>query len=317
VSRLIAAFLVLAAVAWGITSMRADDVVVPPAAGAPLTPIDAPGVARDAAVYGGLGTWVDIFDFDPTTAGDPPPVTPDSVDVMAGLGIRTLYLQAANDDGGEVGIVDEELVGQFVQRAHEAGVRVVGWYLPRFADVSRDLAFIEAMSEFEYEGHRLDGIALDLEWTQSVADHDERSARLLDLTERTRELLGDDALGAIVVEPLLVEDVNPDLWPGYPYADLADLVDVFLPMTYWTNRDSESSLRDGFVYTEANLQRLRSEVGDVPIHAVGGVADAAVVTDYAAFARAAREQGAVGVSVYDFNTTVSSAWEELRQADEG
>ncbi len=312
VKQLLGFFVVLALLAWGITSVRGDDGLVPSAASGSLAPIDAPGVVRDVAVYDGLGTWVDVFDFDPATAGDPPPVTPDSVETMAGLGIRTLYLQAANDDGGEVGVVDEELVGEFVRQAHEAGVRVVGWYLPRFGDVARDLAFIEAMSDFEYEGHRLDGVALDIEWTQSVADHDERSARLLDLTQQARTVVGDDALGAIVLEPILVEDVNPNLWPGFPYAGLAEIVDVFLPMTYWTNRDAESGLRDAFAYTDENVQRLRERAGrDVPVHVIGGVGDAATPADYGEFARAAIEQDTVGRSVYDFNTTVSSAWEAL------
>lgn len=310
-SRLVGAFLVLALVAWGITTVGSDDGLVPPAAGAPLAPIDAPGVPRDVAVYDGLGTWVDMFDFHPALAGDPPPVTPDSVEVMAGIGVRTLYLQVANDDGETVGVVDDELVGDFLVRAHATGIRVVGWYLPRFGDVERDLAFVEAMHRFEHEGHRLDGIALDVEWTGDVAEHDDRSARLLDLARRARLTLGDDALGAIVLEPVLVEDVNPNLWPGFPYEGLADVVDVFLPMGYWTNRLAESGWQDGFLYTEANLERLRSHVGDAPVHAIGGVADSAAIADYAGFARAARDQDVVGISVYDFDTTVSSAWEEL------
>ncbi len=68
---------------------------------------------------------------------------------MAKLGVKTLYLQAAQDDTRSEGaIVDRELVGEILRRAHRQGVQVVAWYLPHFADVDRDLRHIEALYEF-------------------------------------------------------------------------------------------------------------------------------------------------------------------------
>lgn len=309
-TRLLATFGFLAVVAWAISGAGGDPVVVEEPDR--NDPIDAPGVARDVAVYGGVGTWVDIFDFDPATAGPNPPVTPASVETMAALGVDTLYLQAANDTDEEPDVVEPELLGEFLVRAHEEGVRVVGWYLPRLGDVERDLAFVDAIADFEADGHRFDGIALDMEWTGTVDDAELRSLALVDLSQRARAALGEDALGAIVLEPVLVEDVNPNLWPDFPYADVAEAADVLLPMSYWTNRTEESGFRQGFAYTDENLRRLRAVVGDdYPIHAIGGVADAATVTDYVGFAAAATDHGVTGVSVYDFHTTASSAWAEL------
>lgn len=305
---------VLVLVAWGISRGQEPfppDVLessIPPA-----EPIEAPGVERDVAVYEGLGTWVDIFDIDAGRTGGTPPVTPDALTDMAGVGVRTLYLQAADESMDEPGVFQPDLTGEFLVKAHAAGVRVVGWFVPRHGDVERDLAFLEAVTDFEYEGHRFDGVALDIEWTQTEPDPAARSAATVELAAQASEFLGDEALGAIVLEPLLVEDVNPNLWPDYPYADLAGSVDVFLPMSYWTNRTASSGLRDGFVYTAGNVEGLRAHVGEgVSIHVIGGVGDATTPDDLQGFATAAFEQKAVGLSLYDWNTTLSSAWDTLR-----
>ena len=40
-------------------------------------------------------------------------------------------------------LVDRRLVGDILRRAHRRGVQVVAWYLPHFADVDRDLRYIQ------------------------------------------------------------------------------------------------------------------------------------------------------------------------------
>ena len=98
-------------------------------------------VQRTTDVYAGLGTWVDVFDFDPAYQdGAEPAVDEDDVDAMAGAGVRTLFLQAARLDArSPEGIADRAALGELLVRAHQHGIRVVGWYLPRFGDVAADL----------------------------------------------------------------------------------------------------------------------------------------------------------------------------------
>ena len=91
--------------------------------------------------------------------------------------------------------------------------------------------------------------------------------------------------------------------------------DVWLPMSYWTNRTAASGWRDGFRYTSENIRRVRTNLGDrnAVVHVVGGVADqanAARLRRLRAAARARRH--AIGWSVYDYVTTSSSAWPRLR-----
>ena len=80
---------------------------------------------RAAGPFAGLGAWVDVFDYAPAFqgAGGTPSVTPDAVPDMAALGVRTLYLQAAMNDADRSPrkIVDADLVGEFLRRAHRAG----------------------------------------------------------------------------------------------------------------------------------------------------------------------------------------------------
>ncbi len=48
---------------------------------------------------------------------------------------------------------------------------------------------------------------------------------------------------------------------------------------------------------------------------IGGYGTTETATDYAAMARAAADNGAVGVSVFDWTTTPAPAWASLRDYD--
>ncbi|MCZ7525098.1 MAG: hypothetical protein M5U14_01095 [Acidimicrobiia bacterium] len=276
--------------------------------------------APDLGPYRGLGTWVDAFDYGPAfqAFGTQPPVAPESVDDMARLGVRTLFLQAAKDDERSPDLlVDEELVSAILTRAHERGLRVVAWYLPTLGDVDADLRRLRALHELEVDGHRFDGLAVDVEWTRDVPDPEERNRRLVELSRRLRDLVGDEALGAIVFPPVQLEVVNPNLWPSFPWRDLEPYYDVWLPMAYWTLR--EGDYRDAYRYTEESIRRLRANLGDpdAPVHPIGGIGDDSSPLDYELLHRTVQEHDALGWSVYDFATTSSAGWVHLRAPETG
>lgn len=273
------------------------------------------GTARDPGPFRGLGAWVDAFDYAPAfqTGSGPVAVTPDSVRDMAAAGVETLYLQAAmNDARSPAKIVDERLVGEFLVRAHREGMKVVAWYYPLLSDVAADRAHMKALADFRYRGQRFDALALDIEATRSVPDVDERNERVVQLAERTRRLVGDEPLGAIVYPAVQLEVVNPSLWPKFPYKRLAKHVDVWMPMAYWTFRDGD--YRDPYTYTVESVTRLRANLDDkrAVVHPVGGIGDLTTPKDYEAFMRAVYDTRSVGWSIYDFHTTFSSAWPRLR-----
>ena len=198
-------------------------------------------------------------------------------------------------------------------RGHRNGIRVVAWYLPLLADLDVDLAHVRAMNDFEADGQRFDGLALDVEWTQGVPDTAQRNARLVTFTRRVRRMIGGaTALGAIVYPAVQLELINPTLWPNFPYRKLVPSVDVWMPMTYWTFRTAD--YRDPYLYTDDSVKRLRTRLHDshAAVHPIGGIADGTSPFDYERFLQAVGADRGIGWSVYDYNTTSSSAWPRLR-----
>jgi hypothetical protein len=270
-----------------------------------LTQHGAPVRARGA--YAGLGAWVDGFDFGPAyqAAGREPPVGPGAIDDMADHGVRTLFLQAVrNDPRSPGGIVDRPRVAEFLLRAHLRGVRVVGWYLPHFADLAVDLHNLELLSSFEVLGNRFDGVAVDIEATEAEPDLATRNARLVDLSSRLRAAAGRDTLGAIVLPPVLTEVVNRRYWPDFPWSEIGPLYDVWLPMSYWTFRLAASGYKDGYSYNEESTRRLRADLGqpDAVVHGIGGIGDETSPEQLTRFVQSLIDTGSVGGSVYDWNS---------------
>jgi hypothetical protein len=313
---LLALLLTIAVVAVVAQLVTSDGDGDSPEAGEALDP-DAGNAGLTA--YEGLGAWVDVFDFAPAYQEDgrPPLVTVDDVDVMADLGVKTIFLQAARfDDKTPEGLLDPSLLASFLDRAHERGVRVVGWYLPKFEDLDGDLERIRAIHEFDVQGQRFDGIALDIEHTDGVADPAERSRRLVDLSQRVREAVGDDAaVGAIVLPAALLEVVNPNFWPGFPWADIAPYFDVWMPMTYWSDRREESGYRSGYTYAEESTRRMRTQLGDpeAPVHPIGGIGDLITEGEVRDYLQALTDTDALGGSIYDYRTMFGGAWGVFRE----
>jgi hypothetical protein len=260
---------------------------------------------RDLQPYAGLGTWVDGFDFGPAYTKTTPPLAPRAVDDMAANGVKTLYLQAVRDDPrSPAGVVDQALVAEFLIRAHRRGLRVIGWYLPKFTDLELDFARLQQIADFDVLGHRFDGVAVDIEAVEDVTDVADRNLRLVELSARLRAASGHDALGAIVLPPVLTEVVNQRYWPDFPWTELHPLYDVWLPMSYWTFRSSSSGYHDGYTYNDESTRRLRSNLGDgsAVVHAIGGIGDLVTTDELDRFVASLVDNRAVGGSIYDWNS---------------
>jgi hypothetical protein len=271
------------------------------AAGAGSAPVASPSVAA----YRGLGTWVDIYD---PTAWTRPEA---AVRSMKARGVRTLYLETGNFRQ-TVDIVRAALAGRFIDAAHSLGIRVVAWYLPSFAAPKKDLRrSLAAISFRSAGGGQFDSFALDIEASvvKSVAL---RNRRLLSLSAQIRAAAGASyPLGAIIPSPRGMQ-LAGGYWPVFPYAELAETYDVFLPMGYFSYRPTD--LGGAYGYTVRNVAMIRRATGDpgIAVHAIGGVADDSSVAQVGAFVRATRHCGIVGASMYDFTTTGPGGWRKLR-----
>jgi hypothetical protein len=277
---------------------------------------DPPSVPAGVAAYRGYGTWVDVYDFAPAylSPGQTPAVTLEEIDVMARNGVRTIYLQAArNDSRTPGGLLPAEVLGPILQRAHARGIAVVGWSLPWFEDLEFDLERLLKIHRFEWNGHRFDGLAVDIEDIEEVPDPVVRNAQLVELSRRLRDAVGPDvALGAIVLTTVHIEVVNPSFWPAFPWREIAPYYDVWLPMAYWTDRTQVSGYADGYRYGAESVSRMRERLGDpdAPVHLIGGIGDKLTVAQLAEYRRAVADTASIGWSIYDWATLSTIGREE-------
>ena len=266
---------------------------------------NASASSRGVTVYRGLGTWLDIY------AGKAAWRHPGrEVAAMARHGVHTLYLQTGNYRQG-VDLMRPRAQGRFIEDAHAAGLRVVAWYLPSFANLARDERRALAAIRFRTpSGERFDGFALDIEATV-VRPLRLRDQRLVQLSAHLRSAVGQGyPLGAITPSPI---GMSPSYWPHIPYRSLAHYYDAFLPMAYSTLRGIQSS-KATFAYLAATVRALRTaaESSKVPIHLIGGLSEAMGANETAGFTRAVTACAPFGYSLYAFPSTQRAAWRALK-----
>ena len=269
----------------------------PPVSGGPGSP--------SLEAYRGLASWVDLFE---ERAWRRPGR---AVADMAAHGVRTLFLETSNYSQRRT-VVNRAAVGRFIDAAHDRGMAVVAWYLPGFSDVRRDLRRSMAAIRFQTSGgERFDSFGLDIE--ASIVDPpSRRTKRLLTLSRRIRARVGEGyPLGAIIPSPVGIE-LAGDYWPGFPYRQLNEIYDVFVPMGYFTYHvNGATRVHDE---TAQNIRMLREATGDptVPVHLIGGIADRTSAAEAREFVRAVREHGVLGASLYNWSLTRDHHWTELR-----
>lgn len=205
-------------------------VTAPPNTAAPIAPAptlrtNAALVPGNPAIFAGFGAWIDVYDWSNEFTNGRPSVGPNDVDRMADFGVETLYVQAAKQRSPN-DVVDIELLRPIIDRAHDRGLRVVTWYVPTLEDPALDLRKLLAIAALGVEG-----VGVDIE-SRAVSDPAERSRRLVDLSIAFRERVPQLALSAIVMPPVLLEVVNPNYWPGFPYREIAPAYDAWQTMGY-------------------------------------------------------------------------------------
>jgi hypothetical protein len=258
----------------------------------------------DASVFGGLGTWVDIYD-------GPVYASPDSTaQRIAARHVQTVWVETAND-AATADVVNPIQLGRLVDALHARGIRVVAWYLPGHVKPAVDLRRSLAMLAFRSPtGGAFDGIALDIESTK-VRTVGLRSSRAVALTREVRQAAGDIPLAVIPFNPRGLER-RPATWPRFPWAQLAASVDAFVPMVYTGGAMKGFDATYGYVTRALRLLRAQTGDPDVQIHVAGGVADRLGPDELAGFVAAVDDDGGtIGVSLYDWMTTPPRAWKAL------
>src|SRR5262249_37547908 len=185
--------------------------------------VSAPAARQaDDAVFGGLGTWVDIYD-------GPVFATPRRTAAeMAGRRVTTVWIETSNDRA-PLDVMRPLQLGRLVDALHELGIKVVAWYLPGHVNPAIDVRRSLAMQSFRTAtGQSFDGVALDIESTR-LQNVGLRSRRAVALARRVRQASPDTPLAIIPFNPRGLER-RPKTWPRFPWADLAATSDAFAPM---------------------------------------------------------------------------------------
>ena len=264
----------------------------------------APAQEPQSSVFGGLGTWVDIYDGAVYAAPEP------TARRIAARGVTTVWAETANFRAS-ADVVKPGPLGQLVEALHAEGIEVVAWYLPGHVNPALDTRRALAMLSFRTPSDQaFDGVSLDIESTK-LRNVGLRTRRAVALARRLRQEAGETPMAIIPFNPRGLER-HPSTWPGFPWAQLAEVTDAFAPMVYTGGALRGFDATYGYV-TRA-LRLLRSQTGnpDVVIHVAGGVADRLGPEELSGFAAAVSDDGGtVGVSLYDWATTPPRAWPVL------
>jgi hypothetical protein len=269
------------------------------------SPASAPAApAADAAVFGGLGTWIDIYD-------GPVFAAPERTAArIAARGVKAVWVETANDRAS-ADVVRPAQLGRLVQALQARGIRVIAWYLPGHVKPALDVRRSLAMLRFRTpSGEAFDGVALNIESTR-LRNADLRSRRAVALATRVRQEAGETPLAIVPFNPRGLER-RPSTWPRFPWAELNALADAFAPMVYTGGALRGFDATYGYVTRALRLLRAQTGNSDVQVHVAGGVADRLGPEELAGFVAAVSDDGAaIGVSLYDWQTTRPSAWRAL------
>jgi hypothetical protein len=262
--------------------------------------------------YRGLGTWFDMYDYGSSWKNPTKAATKLAADMKA-RGVVTLFIETANyhmPEGAET-VYRRDALGPIIEQCHAQGIKVVAWYLPGFTNTAKDWARCKAAIDFRSAGGQaFDSFTLDIEATM-VKPATTRTRRVLALSKKIRTKVGSKyPLGACIMSPAGMTK-SPSIWPGFPYAGLAAIYDVFVPMGYYTYHGDgyANAYRD----TRDNIRIIREQTGmpSIPIHVIGGDSAKSSEDETMAYVRALRENGALGGSLYDWNTTSDASWAQL------
>ncbi len=258
----------------------------------------------DSSVFGGLGTWVDIYDSGVYRA---PEATAARI---AARRVTTVWVETANYRAS-ADVVKAPQLGRFVEALHSHGIKVVAWYLPGHVDPARDTRRSLAMLGFRTRnGQAFDGISLNIEGTE-LRNAGLRSRRAVSLARRVRQEAGEIPLAIIPFNPRGLER-RPSTWPRFPWAELAEVSDAFVPMAYTGGAFKGFDATYGYVTRAIRLLRFQTGNPDVAIHVAGGVANRLGPEELAGFAAAVSDDGGtIGLSLYDWETTPPGYWRVL------
>lgn len=254
--------------------------------------------------FRGLGAWVDLYDYASLDREA-------ALDDLRARGVKAVYLQTSRFSAPYDVAPD---VAGWVDEAHARGMRVVGWYLPGYGDLARDLRRTLAIADLVTPaGGRIDAIGIDIEAHTGIGTGNEVSRTTMNgrAAEHLRAVRARTSapLAAITPQPTATDGAG-ETWEGFPWQAVGATTDLVLPMAYWPRTCRDACVRD---FTLTNSRYAAAWTGR-PVHVAGRgypSPDGTTVSDsdIRAFVDAAVAAGVIGGSVYDYaSTRTRTAW---------
>jgi hypothetical protein len=256
------------------------------------------------SVFSGLGAWIDVYDY---------PVLPlaKTIATMKAAGVETLYIETGLSSTKQA-VVPESL--PWLVAAHNAGMKVVAWYLPYYVNVPLDVARTAWIARLNYHGIRFDGIGVDIEYKGAMANNRIWNRNVVRHMNGVRRALGPNYPLAAIPPPPLQMRLAPETWRGFPWAQLGKSSSEIMLMSYWSFRTGcpKVTINCAYDFTRWNVLITRKLTGGrVPIHVIGGVGDNINHRQLNQFVQGAIDAHADGASIYDVGTTKPSWWQSL------
>jgi len=265
---------------------------------------EAISTADKKSVFSGLGAWVDVYDY---------PVLPleQTIATLKAAGVHTLYMETGLSSTKQA-IVPASL--PWLVAAHNAGMKVVAWYLPYYVNVRSDIARTVWIARFNYHGIRFDGVGVDIEYKAAMPNIPMWNRNVVSHMIGVRRALGPNYPLAAIPPPPLQMRLAPTMWAGFPWTQLGKTSSEIMLMSYWSFRTGCPHVRINCAYefTKYNVLLTRQLTGGrVPIHVIGGVGDGINTRQLNQFVQGAIDAQADGASIYDVGTTKPGWWRSL------
>ena len=272
----------------------AASAAVPTPAPGPFRP-GAPPLAGTVPI--GKGMW--LHHFSRSAGGDPQRLVAEAT----ARGLTHVYLRLGSSSKGFYAHGDLELL---LPVAHAAGLKVVGWDFPTLHNPAVDAARAAAAITYTtVRGHRIDAFSADIE-TPAEGTH-----LTVDGVRQYGQLLRQAAGPGY---PLIATVPRPSPKRWFPYAETVASFDAVAPMVYWANRDPVRDVQNAVAvlapYGKPVLPVGQAYDGGIDGWGTGSPSKEAV----AAFAQAASDAGAAGVSFWSWQTAEPQHWAAIAEA---
>ena len=220
--------------------------------------------------------------------------------------ITHLYVEVADS---HYGLYGSATLAALLPLAHRAHIAVIAWVYPFLNDVPRDVAVAVQMARYVApSGDRPDGIMADVE--QNMQEPYVRA-----YSQILRAELGPGVLMALTT-------YAPQTYWGrlYPFRTVAQSWDVVVPQDYWhaLHRAYTADQAYKFVADSITLVRTAAHAPHLPVEVLGQMFDLyqdgtgfPSAAEIQAAIRAARTEGAAGISFFEWNHATPAEWKAL------